>query len=82
MSPSTSPPRWVRLFRNNRRQAVRIPVEFELPGTEALIHRDETRLITEPVRPAGLTALLESWTPLDDGFPDLDDAPPPLRDIF
>lgn len=28
--------RHVRLFRNGRNQAVRIPVEFELPGDEAI----------------------------------------------
>jgi hypothetical protein len=31
--------RHVRLFRNNRNQAVRIPVEFELPGDEAIMTR-------------------------------------------
>ena len=30
-------PREVKLFRNNRSQAVRIPVEFELPGDRVLI---------------------------------------------
>lgn len=29
--------RHVRLFRNGRNQAVRIPREFELPGEEAII---------------------------------------------
>ena len=29
---STTPPKEAKLFRNNRSQAVRIPVEFELPG--------------------------------------------------
>ncbi len=42
--------RHVRLFRNGRNQAVRIPVEFELPGDEAVIHRDGDRLVIEPVR--------------------------------
>jgi len=32
--------RHVKLFRNGRGQAVRIPVEFELPGDEAIMHRD------------------------------------------
>ena len=35
--------RHVRLFRNGRNQAVRISVEFELPGDEAIIHRDGGR---------------------------------------
>ena len=42
--------RHVRLFRNGRNQAVRIPVEFELPGDEATMHRDGDRLVIEPVR--------------------------------
>ncbi|MFN3673847.1 MAG: antitoxin, partial [Bosea sp. (in: a-proteobacteria)] len=41
--------RHARLFRNGRNQAIRIPVEFELPGEEALIHREGHRLIIEPV---------------------------------
>jgi antitoxin VapB len=72
----------VRLFRNNRNQAIRIPVEFELPGSEAVISRDGYRLIIEPVRKKGLVALLDSWQPLNEEFPDADDPPPASRDIF
>ena len=36
--------RHVKLFRNGRNQAVRIPVEFELPGDEAIMRRDGDRL--------------------------------------
>lgn len=82
MPASTSSPRRVRLLRNNRGQAVRIPVEFELPDTEALIYRKGTRLIVEPVRWAGLAALLASWTRLDEDFPNLDYLPRSPRDIF
>jgi antitoxin VapB len=80
--PSRSAPRRVRLFRNNRNQAIRIPVEFELPGNEAMVSRDGDRLIIEPIRKRGLTALLDSWAPLDEEFPEIDDAPPNPRDIF
>lgn len=38
-----------KLFRNNRSQVVRIPVEFELPGDRVLIHREEDKLIIEPI---------------------------------
>ncbi|MFL5286825.1 MAG: antitoxin [Rhodopila sp.] len=65
-------PRHVRLFRNNRNQAIRIPVEFELPGSEAIISRDGDRLIIQPVRKGNLLALLASWEPLDEAFPDVD----------
>ena len=41
--------RQVSLFRNGSNQAVRIPREFEMPGTHATITRDGGRLIIEPV---------------------------------
>jgi antitoxin VapB len=68
--------RRVRLFRNGRNQAVRIPVEFELPGNEAIMHRDGDRRVIEPVRKRGLIGLLKSMTPLDEEFPQLDDPVP------
>ena len=42
--------RQVRLFRNGRNQAVRIPREFELPGREATLRKVGHRLILEPVQ--------------------------------
>ena len=81
--PQPNPaPRQVRLFRNNRNQAVRIPVEFELPGSEAIISRDGDRLIIEPVRKKGLVALLNSWEPLNEAFPEIDDPPPAPKHVF
>jgi len=68
--------RHVRLFRNGRNQAVRIPVEFELPGSEAIMHRDGDRLVIEPVRKRGLVALLETMKPLQEDFPEIDDPVP------
>jgi antitoxin VapB len=68
--------RHVRLFRNNGNQAIRIPKELELPGTEAIISRDGNRLIIGPVRPQGLAALLDSWEPLAEEFPEIADPPP------
>lgn len=65
--------RHVKLFRNGRNQAVRIPVEFELPGDEALMHRDGDRLVIEPVRKRGLIALLKAMKPVDVEFPTIDD---------
>lgn len=73
--------RRVRLFRNNRNQAIRIPVEFELLGTEALISREGNRLIVEPVRKSGLLELLASWEPLDEGLPDVDATLLPLHGV-
>ena len=82
LSQTNPDPPHVRLFRNNRNQAIRIPVGFELPGTEAIISRDGHRLIIEPVRQKGLAALLDSWEPLTEEFPEVADPPPAPKDIF
>ncbi len=74
--------RHVRLFRNGRNQAVRIPVEFELPGDEAIMHRDGDRLVIEPVRKRGLLALLATMKPLDEDFPDIDDPAPEPENVL
>ncbi|WP_214469900.1 antitoxin [Mesorhizobium sp. dw_380] len=84
---STTPPKEAKLFRNNRSQAVRIPVEFELSGDKVLISREGDRLIIEPVRKPGLTALLVQWAKepplgLEDDFPEIDDTPVKSEDIF
>ncbi len=72
--------RHVRLFRNGRNQAVRIPREFELEGEEAIIRKEGDRLIVEPVRKGRLLALLASLEPLDIPFPDVDEDLLPLDD--
>jgi len=65
--------RRVSLFRNGRNQAIRIPREMELEGDEALIRKDGDCLVIEPVRKGLLLALLGSWQPIDDEFPDVDE---------
>src|SRR5260370_25125912 len=74
--------RHVRLFRNGRNQAVRIPVEFELPGDEAIMHRDGDRLVIEPVRKRGLIALLKTMKPLEEDFPEIDDPVPSPESVL
>jgi antitoxin VapB len=76
-----TPERHVRLFRNGRNQALRIPREFELEGEEAVIRKEGDRLIVEPVRKGRLLALLASLEPLDVPFPDVDEDLPPLDDV-
>ena len=68
--------RHVKLFKNGRNQAVRIPREFELPGEDAIIRKDGDRLIIEPAPPRSLLAILGALSPLDEDFPEIDDAPP------
>jgi antitoxin VapB len=75
--------RHVSLFRNGRNQAVRIPREFELAGTEAIMRKEGERLIIEPIAAANrLLALLETLAPLDEDFPAIDDAPVADETIF
>ena len=73
--------RHVKLFRNGRNQAVRIPVEFELPGSDALMRREGNRLVIEPVRKQSLLAILATLAPLDEKFPEIDEDLAPLREI-
>jgi len=64
-----SPDRHVKLFKNGRNQAVRIPREFELPGEDAIMRKEGDRLIIEPAPAKSLLALLATLTPLDEEFP-------------
>ena len=68
--------RHVKLFKNGRNQAVRIPREFELPGEDAIMRREGDRLILEPAPPQSLVALLSALEPLDEDFGPIEDAPP------
>lgn len=73
--------RHVKIFRNGRNQAVRIPREFEFAGEDALMRKEGERLIIEPVPPKSLLGLLDTLAPLDEEFPPIDDAPPePVQD--
>lgn len=77
-----APERDVRLFRNGRNQAVRIPVEFELPGSEAVMRKEGDRLIIEPKsRKLGLFEWLATLEPLEEAFPDIDEGLLPPRDV-
>lgn len=67
--------RYVKLFRNGRNQAVRIPREFELPGSEVIVRREGDHLVIAPVKPKSLTRLLASLQPLDEDFPRIEELP-------
>ena len=73
--------RHVRLFRNGRNQAVRIPREFELDAEEAVIYREDDRLVIEPVRRKGLLATLASLHDLEEEFPNIDSGLGALDDV-
>lgn len=77
------PARHVRLFRNGANQAVRIPKEFELPGQEATIRQVGNTLVLTPIeaKKGSLRELLDSWEPMEEEFPDVDQGLLPLDDI-
>jgi len=73
--------RHVKLFKNGRNQAVRIPREFELPGDDAIMRRDGDKLIIEPAPARSLLALLAELSPIEECFPEIDDLPPGPVDL-
>ena len=73
--------RHVRLFKNGRNQAVRIPREFELPGEEAIMRKEGKRLIIEPASPKSLLTVLASLETLAEDFPLISDLPPNPVDL-
>lgn len=75
--------RHVRLFRNGRNQALRIPREFELEGDEAIVRKEGNRLIVEPIsKDNRLIKLLKTLQPIDEKFPEIEDPPVANEDVF
>lgn len=68
--------RSVSLFRNGRNQAVRIPREFELEGTQALMRKEGDSLVITPLSKLSLWLALQDLEPLDEEFPEIEDFPP------
>jgi antitoxin VapB len=64
--------RRVKLFRNGRSQYLRIPREWKLPGSKAVVRKDGDRLILTPVPTKTLLAALRRLGPL----PERDRMPP------
>ena len=75
------PERHVKLFKNGRNQAVRIPREFELPGDDAIMRKDGNKLIIEAAPPRSLLALLATLEPLGEALPSIHDETPDEVDI-
>lgn len=61
--------RQVRLFRNGRNQALRIPRDLELPGRAATLRKEGPRLIIEPIPGPSLLAVLATLKPLGEDLP-------------
>jgi antitoxin VapB len=64
--------RHVRLFRNGRNQAIRIPRDLELPGREAVLRKEGQRLVVEPLAKPSLLSVLEKLRPIEEEFPSID----------
>jgi antitoxin VapB len=73
--------RRVKLFRNGRNQAVRIPRDMELPGDEAILRKKGDSLVLEPADKGSLLAWLATIEPWDEEFPEIKDDPPEPVDI-
>jgi antitoxin VapB len=73
--------RIVKLFRNGRNQAIRIPREFELPGEQAVLRKEGQRLIIEPASRQSLLAVLATLPTLEEDFPSIEDTPPEPIDL-
>ncbi len=74
--------RHVKLFKNGRNRAVRIPREFDFPGDDAIIRKEGDKLIIEPApKRKSLLDLLDEWEPIEEDFPEIEDLPPEPFDL-
>jgi antitoxin VapB len=73
--------RRVKIFKNGRNQAVRIPREFELPGEDAVMRKEGERLVIEPAAPQSLLTLLKTLKPIDEDFAPISDPAPEPVDV-
>ena len=77
--------RHVRIFKNGRNRAVRIPVEFDFPGDEVIMRKEGDKITIEPVKAKDESVIewLRRQPPLSDEERDFDfdiQEPPP-RDV-
>jgi antitoxin VapB len=79
--PQSYPERHVRIFKNGRNQAVRIPREFELPTEDAILRKEGERLILEPVPSGSLLKVRARMKPLEEGLPRVHDPRPEPVDL-
>ncbi len=69
--------RHVKLFKNGRNKAVRIPREFEFPGDDAIMRKEGDKIIIEPApQKLSLLELLDTLEPIEEEFPEIEDLPP------
>lgn len=71
--------RRVKIFRNGRNLAVRIPREFEgqfHEGEDAVMRQENGCVVLEPARKPTLLEVLNSLETLDEEWPFIEDLPP------
>jgi len=71
-SPTPSPTKTAKLFKNGRSQAVRLPKEFRFEGKEVAIRRDEAtgEVVIAPVPTEPPSISFDEWFALYDALPD------------
>jgi antitoxin VapB len=85
MLDKSRPKRKVRVFKNGRSRAIRIPKEFDFGGDEMIIQQEKDgKLTLEPVRKKrSLLEILANLEPLpkEDWLPKIEDFPPEPVDL-
>lgn len=74
--------RHVRIFKNGRSRAIRIPKELDFFGDELLMRLDGERVILERPQREKLADILARLKPIDEEWPEIDDPPPEPVDAF
>jgi len=74
--------REVKLFKNRRNQAFRIPRDFAFSVDRVRIRKRGDALVIEPIHDNSMVSLLDRWQPLDEDFPEITDKTPVAEDIF
>ncbi|WP_404385285.1 antitoxin [Caenispirillum salinarum] len=70
--------RTLKIIREGGEQRISLPADMQFPGDEVTVTREGDRLVISPKRRKTLEDLLAKWEPIDDEFPDIDDAQPEL----
>ena len=75
--------RRIKLERDAEGQFIAIPPEFEPLGVNLIMRKEGDKLIIEPAAAPkqSLLELLETWEPLDEEFPEIEDLPPEPVDL-
>lgn len=82
MAYAMSEERLVKIFRNGRNRAVRIPKEFDFLGDDAVMRKEGNTLVIEPVNNiSSLKEWLATLEPTDEAWPQIDDPPPEPVDL-